>query len=129
MSDEPTMEQKGIRGLIAALDVEKPHPSKAALYKSHPTNILTNDRGVPVMPIYRIVEVVLAAIACDTSDPDPECTSSRGDHRQQIVADQIAEWWLTDTGPCGMCGDGRGARHRVADAIVEYVITEMEATE
>ncbi len=69
MSDKLTMDQKGIRGLIAALDVERPHPSKAALYKSHPTNILTNDRGVPVMPIYRIVEVVLAAIACDTSDP------------------------------------------------------------
>ncbi len=61
MSDELTMLTKGIRGLIAALDVEKPDQSKAEFYKAYPINVLMNDRGVPVMPIYRIVEVVLAA--------------------------------------------------------------------
>ena len=62
MSDELTMLQKGIRGLIVAIDTEKPDPSRAAIYKAHPTNILVNDRGVPVLPIYRIVEVILEAI-------------------------------------------------------------------
>ena len=61
MSDKPTMLGKGIRGLIAALDAEKPHPSMVELYQLHGDYILTNKEGVPVMPIYRIVEVVLAA--------------------------------------------------------------------
>ena len=66
MSDELTMRQKGIRGLIAALDVETPVTPLAELFKNNPRNVLINDDGVPVMPIYRIVEVVLAAIGEDT---------------------------------------------------------------
>ena len=47
----------------------------------------------------------------------------------QAIADRVAREWLPDTGPCGLCGDTvTGARHRVADAIVEYVITELKDT-
>ena len=66
MSGEVTMLRKGIRGLIAALDVETPVAPLAELFKNNPRNVLINDDGVPVMPIYRIVEVVLAALGEDT---------------------------------------------------------------
>ena len=62
---EPTMKQLGVRGLIAALDVEHPKPPFDQLAIDHPEGMLNNGDGVPVMPIHRIVEVVLDAVLPD----------------------------------------------------------------
>lgn len=42
------------------------------------------------------------------------------------VANRVAQEFLPDTGPCLACDHTLGARHRVADAIVELVITALE---
>ena len=61
---------------------------------------------------------------------DPKCTTWDIDPQHQAIADQIAKEWLPDTGPCRVCGDTvTGARHRVADAIVAFMVTKLADTE
>ena len=44
------------------------------------------------------------------------------DEERKAVARTIAIDFLTDTGPCAFCGDTEiGARHRIADSIVDEV--------
>jgi len=105
MSDGLTMQTKGIRGLIKALEVEKPKQPMAENYKKHPRGILTNDDGVPVMPIYRIVEVVLAA-ALPEGDLFMWCPDCNGvGEVESMSADPILSTHMT---LCTRCGDHNG---------------------
>ncbi len=105
MSDELTMQTKGIRGLIKALEVEKPDQPMAEIYKANPNNVLANEHGVPVMPIYRIVEVVLAA-ALPEGDLFMWCPDCDGAGEVETVsADPILSTHMT---LCTRCGDHNG---------------------
>jgi hypothetical protein len=41
---------------------------------------------------------------------------------RERIANRIALEYLPDTGPCAFCDSEAGARHRVADAIVDEVL-------
>jgi hypothetical protein len=44
---------------------------------------------------------------------------------RERIANRIAIEYLTDTGPCAFCDSEVGARHRVADAIVDEVLAAL----
>ncbi len=105
MSDGLTMQTKGIRGLIKALEVEKPDQPMDEVYKTHPRGILTNDDGVPVMPISRIVEVVLAA-ALPEGDLFVWCPDCDGVGEVESMSEDPR--LLTRVRVCDRCGEDSG---------------------
>lgn len=48
---------------------------------------------------------------------------------RRAIANRIATEYLPDTGPCAFCDSKIGARHRLADAIVDEVLGALEPAE